>query len=247
MLKVAPSDACSELLLICLPYSGGGETVFRGWSDRLPPAVAVCAAQLAGRGARFRESPHSAMEPLVSDLAAALEHRARRPYALFGHSLGALVAFELAHELSGRGCPPVWFFVSGCGAPHTRDPRPPIHRLPDEEFLAEIERLNGTPQAVLAERDLMRALMPMLRADFRVYETYACSGIRPLDCPISVFGGTADRRVSRERLDAWRPYTAASYSLRMLPGDHFFIHSRQSALLDAIGRDLAAAMARAEV
>ncbi len=230
----------AALRLFCLPYAGGGLPAFRGWADGLPPAIEVWPAQLPGRGARINEPPFTRMELLVEWLAGEIIPLLDRPSVFFGHSLGALAAFELARELRRAGQPePVHLFLSGCGAPHLPSTRPPIHALPQDEFLAELRRLNGTPASLLENDELMRLLLPALRADFAVRETYQYRPEPPLDCPLSAFGGSQDARVSREALEGWREHTTGAFSLRMFAGDHFFAFTAARPVLEAIAEGLA--------
>jgi surfactin synthase thioesterase subunit len=182
------------------------------------------------------------MSAVIDDLILGLRSETAVPYALLGYSLGALVCFELARELRRRARPlPVRLFALASGAPHTKDPVRPIHGLPDDEFISEIAALNGTPREVLAEPELMQALLPMLRADFCVHETYAYSEEAPLDCPISVIGGACDRNVSAERLEAWRSHTSVGASIRMIRAGHFFLNEATDVIVDAVSTDLKSA------
>jgi len=185
------------------------------------------------------ESPFTQLSALIPELACALRPYLDRPFAFFGHSLGGLVSFELAQQL-GRdyGLSPVHLFVSGCRAPQIPTPRQPIHALPEPAFLDELRRLNGTPETVLENAELMQLLLPVLRADFALLETYVYAPKPPLDCPISAFGGLQDREVSCDELEAWGEQTNAAFSLQMLPGDHFFLHSARSLLLQSLSTKL---------
>lgn len=232
-------NAQARLRLFCFSYAGAGASIYRTWSDSLPADVEVCPVQLPGRGTRLEEAPFTQLAPLVEALAQALDPLLDKPFAFFGHSLGALVAFELARQLRRQsGVQPVRLFVSADFAPQVHHRERPIHALPEKEFLAELQRLSGIPGKVLEEADLMQMMLPILRADFAVYETYAYSTEPPLNCPISTFGGLQDRRVSRGDLEGWRDQTSASFSLRMFPGDHFFWNTTQPLLLQALSQEL---------
>jgi surfactin synthase thioesterase subunit len=161
--------------------------------------------------------------------------------------MGALVAFELAQELRRRDlASPTRLLVSGREAPHRPDPDPPIRHLPDAAFLAEVRRrYDAIPAEVLAEPELLDLLLPLIRADFTLTETYAYSAVAPLVCPISCFGGTEDDRVSREDLEAWADHTRGSVALRIFPGGHFFVESAREAVLQAVVHDLAEPTAQA--
>jgi medium-chain acyl-[acyl-carrier-protein] hydrolase len=229
----------ARLRLFCFPYAGGGVSIFRTWSDGLPADVEVCPIQLPGRGTRLMEPPFTRLSPLIQALAEALFPLLDMPFAFFGHSLGALVSFELARQLR-RDCAvqPVRLFISADRAPQIPYRDPPIHSLPEGEFLVALRRLNGTPREVLDDQELRQIMLPLLRADFAVYETYGYSTEPPLNCPISAFGGLQDHRVNRGDLEAWRDQTSVSFSLRMFPGDHFFLNTTQPPLLEALSQEL---------
>jgi medium-chain acyl-[acyl-carrier-protein] hydrolase len=179
------------------------------------------------------------LAPLVRALAQGLAPLLDKPFGFFGHSLGALVAFELTRQLRRQSGPqPVHLLVSAARAPQMPRKDRPIHALPEEEFLGELHRLNGIPGKVLEDTELMQFMLPILRADFAVFETYQYSAEPPLGCALAGFGGLQDRRVSSEDIEAWRDQTSASFSLRMFPGDHFFLNAAQPLLLQQIAQEL---------
>ena len=230
-------QAC--LRLFCFPNAGTGASIFRTWSRGLPADVEVCPVQLPGRGTRLIETPFTQLTPLVQALAQALVPLLDKPFAFFGHSLGALVGFELARQLRRQsGVQPVHLFISADRAPQIPHQDRPIHELPEGELLVELRRLNGIPGKVLEDVELMQIMLPVLRADLAVYETYVYSTEPPLNCPISTFGGLQDHRVSRGDLEAWSDQTSVSFSLRMFPGDHFFWHTTQPLLLQVLSQEL---------
>jgi medium-chain acyl-[acyl-carrier-protein] hydrolase len=229
----------ARLRLFCFPYAGGGAVIFRTWPDGLPADVEVCPIQLPGRGARLMERPFNQLWPLTQALAQALVPLLDMPFAFFGHSLGALVSFELARHLRSRyGVHPVRLIVSASRAPQFPHRERPLHNSPEGEFVAQVGRLNGTPRELLEHEELMEIVLPVLRADFALYETYVYSPEPPLSCPISAFGGLQDRKVSHSDLDGWREQTSASFSLRMFPGDHFFLNTTQLLLLRVLSQEL---------
>jgi surfactin synthase thioesterase subunit/phosphopantetheinyl transferase len=232
--------AAPRLRLFALPYAGGGASLFRRWPDGLPADVEVCAIQLPGRETRFKEPPYVRMRDLVAVLADAIAPELDRPYVLFGHSMGALVAWELTREIRLRKFrPPETLIVAGHAAPHRPARGPALHALPDSEFRSELERLNGTPDAVLNNEELLEAFLPTLRADFAVCETYNFAAEGPLDVPIIACGGIHDARASFDDVDAWRVQTRAPFTLRMFAGDHFFIQSHRDEMLGFLSERLA--------
>ena len=239
---VVTTKANSEarLRFFCFPYAGGNAFTFRKWPDFLPERVEICAVQLPGRGSRIQEPPLRRISDLVPMIAQAIIGYEDLPMAFFGHSMGAIIAFELARYLrKTRNVNLVHLFVSGRRAPQVPLDEPMTHNLPEPEFIETLRTLNGTPKEVFEHPELLELMIPVLRADFAVCQTYDYTHEPPLDCPITAFGGLKDGEVTREQLEAWRKQTTASFSLRMLPGDHFFINSAQPLFFELISRDLA--------
>lgn len=238
-ISCANRNPYAELRLICFPYAGGSAHVFKGWESYLPAEVEVHAVQLPGRGQRIGETPIDSLDTLTATLADVFDPLMDRPYALFGHSMGALISYELARTLRRQGAPqPAHLFLSARHAPHLPSKRAPIHHLPDSKFVAELERYRGTPAAVLQNRELMDLFLPALRADFTISERYNYVAEEPLPCPIAAFGGVQDELVSRTSLAAWEEHTRGDFSLRLFPGDHFFLQSAQPLLLRALAQTL---------
>ena len=229
----------ARLRLFCFPYGGAGASLYRGWSAVLPATVAVCPVQLPGRENRLDEPMFRRLQPLVQAVADGLTPYLDAPFALFGHSMGALVSFELARELRRRGRFPASLLVSSFRAPHLPDPDPPIYHLPDPEFIQELVELGGTPPEILANAELMGLVLPRLRADLEVCDTYAYLPESPLACPIAAFGGVEDQEVHRQELEGWREHTSGAFHLRLFPGDHFYVHDTGGALQRAVAGELA--------
>ena len=224
--------------LFCFPYAGGGDSIFRSWQKGLPETIEVCPVQLPGRGSRITEPPFTELSPLVRGAGRALAPHLNKPFAFFGHSMGALVGFELARHLR-RDCgpQPVRLFVSGrCGPQALRDPF--TGDLPDSEFPEMLRRYNGTPKEVLENPELMKLVLPAVRADFAVCKSYVYTPEPPFSFPVTAFGGLEDRSVSRDCIEGWREHTTGPFVLRMLPGDHFFLNTSRSLLLEAISKEL---------
>src|SRR5262245_43596499 len=183
----------AKMRLICFPYAGGSAQIFRNWADKLPSNIEVCPVQLPGRGDRLREEPFKHITPLVEKIAQELSTFLKEPFALFGHSLGAIISFELAVKLRREGHrPPARLFVSGRRSPFIQDKDQITYNLPTGEFVEELKRLNGTPKEILDNDELMQVMLPALRADFEMSQTYKSDADRQVDCPITVFGGLED-------------------------------------------------------
>jgi len=236
----ATSKPQTRLRLFCFPYAGGDAlAIFRKWSEILPSAVEVCPVQIPGRGTRVSEAPIANLASIVKAIGEAIPSYLDKPFAFFGHSMGAMISFELARLLRReRGIEPCHLFVSGRKAPQVPCLDPPTYNLSEPEFLQELQRINGTPKEALENLELMRLLLPVLQADFQLCQTYHYTEERPLSCPITVLGGLGDE-TTREDLEAWRVQTRNLCSLHLLAGDHFFIKTAQKELLALISIHLA--------
>ncbi|TWD51522.1 thioesterase II family protein [Pseudomonas sp. SJZ131] len=226
----------TQLTLLCLPYSGASAMVYSRWRRKLPEWLRLQPVELPGRGARFDEPLHTDMRALAMQLARELRPTLKAPYALFGHSLGALMACELAHAFRALGCPePVALFASGTAAPSMRADYDRGFAEPktDAELIEQLRTLNGTSEEVLANEELMSLTLPVLRADFLL-----CGRFQPvhrplLKCPVHVLGGKADKATT-EQLIGWSKETQGSFSVDMLAGGHFFIHEHEAKVLRVI-------------
>jgi surfactin synthase thioesterase subunit len=209
--------------LFCLPHAGAGASAYRDWPARLTPDVEVVPVRLPGRETRRREPLARSVTELVADVVPQLL-AVDRPVALFGHSMGALLAYELTHTLCVAGRPPVHLFVSGQQAAHRRVPGDDVHTLADDDLADHVAELSGTPRAVLDHPGMIDYLLPILRADFAVCETYEHTPRPPLDVPITALGGSDDEIFAGGGLTAWRELTTAATTLRQFSGGHFYLH-----------------------
>jgi len=204
----------------------------------LPDDVEVVSVQLPGRENRFNEDPIESMEQLVDPLLEGLASSLTSPFALFGHSMGALLAFELARRMRRNGVTPVHLFVAGRRAPHLPSRSPVWHTLPDQELIATLGELGGIPPELLAESHILDAVLPMVRADCTVAETYVFRPQAPLSCPVSAFGGLGDKEVLPEEVRAWSRHTTGPFRAHLMPGGHFFVDSARPDLLRLVVSEL---------
>lgn len=220
------------LRLYCFSHGGGNANSYLPWQDSLGSDIELRAVELPLRGMRLHEAPYTTMAALVHDLAAviAADHDGR-PFAFFGHSLGALLAFELTRRLrDDGGLLPLRLIVSGSAAPWRSAPLPPLHELPDAQLIAALREMGGTPEAVLDETDLMHFLLPQIRADFALLAQYRYTPALPLPLPITVFAGRSDTHTSIASVHAWAEAGSAS-DVDWFDGGHFFIYEQQDAVL----------------
>lgn len=228
-----------SLRLFCFPYAGGTAEVYRRWQRWFPQHVDICLVQMPGRGRRINERPFTRIIPLVNAIADRMGDQITGPFALYGHSMGALVSFELARELSRRhGIGPQHLFVSGRRAPQWPKDEPPTFHLPDDEFIPALKRLNGTPDQLLENPELMQFFLHLIRADFEATETYEYSPGDRLPCPISVYGGLEDQHVPAESCRAWQEQTSGRCKVRMFKGDHFFIRDPDALFVTSFRNDV---------
>jgi medium-chain acyl-[acyl-carrier-protein] hydrolase len=227
------------LRLFCFPYAGGAAAIYRQWS-KLLPSYQIVPIEFPGHSSRIEERLFRRIDPLVEEIVGNfLPKFEEQPFAFFGHSMGALVAFEVARKLAARHhIAPTCLFVSGRRAPHLKSGGARVYDLHEDGLVGELRRLNGTPREILESQELLQLLLPAVRADFELIHTYKYCALPSLSCPIVAFGGSEDGETPRKELDAWRLHTRRSFSLHMLPGDHFFQHSAQELLLQIIGQEL---------
>jgi surfactin synthase thioesterase subunit/glycosyltransferase involved in cell wall biosynthesis len=229
-----------RLRLFALPHAGGGVGAFRGWAERMPAGVALCPVRLPGRESRSAEPAFDRMAPLIEALGAAIEPYTGIPLALYGHSMGAAVAFELTRWLRRRGlASPAALFVSAARAPRFRLGWKAPEDPSDDELIAQMRQLEGMPAEVLDNPDLLRVLLPALKADSALYRHYVYAEEAPLGCPIRAYGGENDPNVCRKHLEVWSTETTGSFVARMFPGGHFFVGNPEAGFPDAFSADLA--------
>jgi medium-chain acyl-[acyl-carrier-protein] hydrolase len=229
----------AETRLFCLPYAGSGASIYRDWPKTLAPGIEVWPVHLPGRERRISESPLTSIQAIADHATPGLIPLLDRPYAFFGHSMGALISFEVTRALRRAGhSMPRALLVSGFGGPHCGDRRPPIHHLPDDEFKEAIQVLNGTPPDVIANVELMDLLLPLLRADFQAVETYDFTEEPPFDLPIRVYCGRDDHETPVEQLAQWDRHTTAGSRVTLFDGDHFYLRQSGAELRAKLHKDL---------
>lgn len=232
-------NPAARLRLFCFPYAGAGATVFYPWTRALPAEVEICPVQLPGREARMAEPPYTDVMELVERIGSEIRPFVDRPFAFFGHSNGAIVSFELARLFRREGrAMPEHLFLSGRPASQVPSRHPRVFDLPDAEFVEQLRRLEGTPEEVLNNPELMQLLTPLLRADFSLAETYAYQPEPPLAVPISAYGGAVDKDVNEDEVRAWGEQTSAAFHCRIFPGGHFFLNENRDELLAELSREL---------
>lgn len=231
MKPIERPDAATRL--ICLPYAGGGASAYRGWARLVPHDVELCAVQPPGRENRFSEPPLRDIRSIATGVANALAAEGDwRPMVVFGHSMGALVAFELARVLRARGATmPRLIVLSGHVAAHLPPHRPPIYDLPEREFLGRIRVMDGTPPALFEHRELLDFYLPVLRADFTACDTYVCADEPPLEVPMLVLAGESDTTMPVDDVRGWSRHTTARFLMRVMPGGHFFVQTARDLVL----------------
>ena len=229
----------AKLRLFCFAYAGASASVFRTWADDLPATIELCPIEIPGRGRQIKSPPYTKILPLVREIATNIIPCLDKPFAFFGYSMGALISFELIRLLrSEYNLYPLHLFIAARCAPQFPRENPPISKLPDADFLAAISQFNGTAKMVLENAELMQIFLPIIRADFTVLESYVYTSQPPLNCPISAFGGSEDPTVSYTALSAWEKQTVAPFSLKMIGGDHFFINTDKSTLVNSVIQSL---------
>lgn len=233
-----PDFERAKIRLFCFPYAGGGTWIFRDWIRDLAPDVAVCAVKLPGRGDRYGDRPVSDLRELARAVVDGIASELGTSYAMFGHSMGALLAFECLRFLQAGSAPdPQHLIVSAARAPCRTKVSKPIYQLPDAEFVAEVQRRYSSPFLENAGPDVIELLLPPLRADMTAFETYVYSPAPRLSCPVTSFAGRGDS-IARGDIEAWSEHTTGPQTIHEFDGGHFFIHDSEAEVRAQIRRIL---------
>ena len=232
--------------LVCLPHAGGSASFFRPVAMALSPEVDVVAVQYPGRQDRRTEQPIDEIAVLADHIHDILGRQPQIPLTFFGHSMGAVVGFEVARRLEADGHDPVRLFVSGRRAPSTyRDEK--VHLRDDAGIMAEVRKLNGTISSVLGDDEMMRAVLPALRADYRAIETYSCPPQTTVSCPITALTGDADPNTTVDEATAWAQHTSGSFGIQVFAGGHFFLTEQAGEVMKTLDRHFQDQRARTAV
>lgn len=230
----------SEVRLVCLPHAGGSASFYYPVSESLRPQVEVLAVQYPGRQDRRAEPCVESVEELAARIVLALKPWTEdKPLALLGHSMGATLAFEVARGLEAQGTAPVALFASGRRAP-SRYRNDQVHLRDDDGIVAELQLLSGTDSRLLGNEDLLRLVIPVIRADYKAVETYRCADGAVVNCPVTVLVGDSDPKATIEEARAWSEHTAGAFDLQVYPGGHFYLSEHQDEVTDLIAERLAA-------
>ena len=237
ILRTRPNTQ-ARLRLLCFPYAGAGASLYSGWHSEFPTDLEVCAVQLPGRENRIGEQPWTQIEPMVRAITEELVPLLDKPIALFGHSLGALLSFEIARCLQTLGVIPLRVFVSAHQAPQLPAATSSWHTFSDADLFRHLYNLGGTSEDVLGNEELMDLILPTFRADLSLDETYTYKPGEPLASPISIFAGRDDTTVTFADLVPWAACTVSSHSTQVFPGGHFFLASAQQQVTTTIWHQL---------
>jgi medium-chain acyl-[acyl-carrier-protein] hydrolase len=241
-LRAVPRPA---VRLVCVPCAGGSASAFKPWTKLLPDSVECRAIQLPGRAERFTEPPFCTMTAIVQAVLDDVRTLRDRPFALLGHSMGGVIAFEVARALQAQdGVRPVHLFAAGRRPPHLPRLTGARADLPDDELVEALRPLGGLPDYVHKEPELLKVVLPILRADLRALETYEYAAGGPLDCDVSALGGLRDPEVTRADLEEWGRHTSGGFAVHMFAGDHFFVDTARRDVCAVVTRELDVSVAR---
>lgn len=237
----------ARVRLFCLPYAGAGASVYYGWRPALPAAIDLCPVQIPGRETRLQDPPLTCATRLADAMFTALRDYLDMPFALFGHSMGALICYEFARRVEAAGLSPAHLFVSAWRAPHIARRGVPIHILSDAALVQLLRGFGETPDRILLSPEWQQLTIPLMRADCAMTDGYVWNPGIPLRANLSAFAGAADPHVHLHEIDAWRAHTRGVFRIHMFPGNHFFIKSARRMVVELICRELADSLRRGQV
>jgi medium-chain acyl-[acyl-carrier-protein] hydrolase len=241
LLRVVPPLQPGSVRLFCIPFAGGSASFYDGWLASAPPWLQVCPIELPGRGWLSSEPLPISLSKLAHEISSALYRYTDVPYAIFGHSMGALLAYEVASHLESSGRLQLRrLFVSGSRAPFVSHKEPRVSDLPDAEFWEHIRDLQGTPEEILAQPDLIELLLPVLRSDFALCEQYRLQHAYFLQAPVTALSGEQDKRTLIKDVQMWGRLTTGGFRCLEFSGGHFFLKESESAVISAVCNELAA-------
>ncbi|MET7357976.1 alpha/beta fold hydrolase [Streptomyces sp. NPDC005562] len=225
--------------LYCLPYAGSSARMYSGWSARLPDSIELVPLELPGRGTLCTRPPISELDELMDHLATAVKESGAESgtdsYAIFGHSFGAVLGFELAKTLQARGAPPAAAVIVSAGLPPHQVPQgPPVHTLSDEEFKRHLGALQGTPAELLENDELLALYLPSLRADYKILDTYRADREAKISAPVLALTGTLDDSVGADAVQEWAQYTTGGFRSVRIAGDHFFLAAAEAEVVRSV-------------
>lgn len=225
----------AQVRLFCLPFAGGGASIYRPWGKLLGSEIEVCPIQLPGRENRFSETPIKQAQAMAQSLANQIQLYSNKPFFIYGHSMGALLAFELARALQENGMDmPQGIFLAAHRAAHLPRKREALYALPDDQFIDRLKRFGGFPQEVLDSKELLAFLMPTLKADFTLCDTYQFQSGTVLQCPLHLLAGNDDIEASPDVVEPWSQHTADVAKLHVLSAGHFFLRTHQDELIQIL-------------
>ncbi|PEW16212.1 thioesterase II family protein [Bacillus cereus] len=229
----------TSMRLFCFHYAGGSASNFKKWANKLPEQVEVIAVQLPGRENRIMEKPFNNIQSIICELAVEILPLLDKPYVFFGHSMGALLSYEMSWYLKENfSTSPEKLIISSFRAPHLSPITNNIHDLSVPIFIEKLREMGGTSEEILSNQELMELIIPTIRADFEVCEKYVYKERNKLNCPIVAYGGTEDSRVRLEHLKQWEKHTSKAFKIQMLPGNHFYLKDVEKELLYLISKEL---------
>ena len=237
LLKNGENINSQDITLFCFPFAGGGASTYTSWIKKLKDKITVCPIQLPGREERIMEKPYTDMSELLRDLTDEIVIAIKGKYALWGHSMGGKIAYELEKYLENKGYQAQCIFASGCRIPNIPEPNP-IYHLKDEAFKRELERFGGTPKKVLENKELLDFFLPMLRADFTLADTYCDNSMTVLHSPIVAFGGRQDNEAEEEAIKQWSHYTDNTFQYEIFEGDHFYLKEHEDMVIEQLKKHL---------